>query len=227
MNLEQDALNLLDYRRTGYWRIAQAFTKHKGAQYNASILPINDMQYTKGHLLLQVTFAPVFMCNHTSEQTDEDIVLCGRVAVEAGRAPSFEYICQGMIAKQIDVGNRMYARMAEVRGAGEEGDVASENEWREDADFSTGNRLGVSLKDSMQAPTSHREVKTDRKRTLEVASQASESKKSTVKTPDLLPTSSQQDAETKTKASKKKKESMLKVTYGELSDTSVNANKDK
>jgi hypothetical protein len=57
------APTLLDYRETGYWRIAQSFTKHKGGMWNAEIVPIDDMQYTKGHLLLQVTFAPVFKCH--------------------------------------------------------------------------------------------------------------------------------------------------------------------
>ena len=68
-NVENIARSLLDYRHTGYWRIAQCFTKHKGGMWNAEIVPINDMQYTKGHLLLQVTFAPVFVYHNLAKCT--------------------------------------------------------------------------------------------------------------------------------------------------------------
>lgn len=68
-NLGEIALGLLDYRHTGYWRIAQSFTKHKGGMWHADIVPIDDMQYTKGHLLLQVTFAPVFVYSKMPKYT--------------------------------------------------------------------------------------------------------------------------------------------------------------
>ena len=130
------------------------------------------------------------MCNHTSEETGEEIVLRGRVTVNDADVQTFVQICREMIRKQINAGERMFARLGAAP--------------LPDGGLRAAASMGVSLQDSMQAPTSHQEVKADRKRTLEVASQAGESKQSTVKTTDLLPTSSQQDAETKTKASKKK-----------------------
>lgn len=194
--LENRVSSLIDYRTAGYWRIAQAFTKHKGGQYNAGILPINDMQYTLGHLLLQVTFAPVFICNNTAgsytellprHRTTDDVT----TLIEKAR----EMIDASVRVSLDSTGGAIVERPPEFREFGE----------------------ATALK-GLSMPTA---VSMDRKRTLDGASQANSGASST-----LLPIS-EQPVQPPAKTSKKKKESVLKVTYGTLSESTQDANKDK